>query len=352
MLRSQSIDRPALPDVRGWFCLGRSTDVRPGKVVRQRFQGSDVVVARTERGRAFLADATCPHLGAHLGYGGVIRGEVLRCPFHHFDFDATGACVATPYGHEPPPGACLETWPCVDRDGFLLVFWDPENTLERWELPTFDHTSWSPLRTGSFRLHTHPQETTENSVDLGHLTVVHGYRAVQSLEPLELAGPILRARYSMRRVGLMPGMRPVDASFDVRADGLGYSTVEVSVPGLGIRTRQYVFSTPRERGEVDLTIAIEVQSTRRRPWSTPWDRLLSWFAFRAFREDISRDFEIWKHKSYVHPPALAKGDGPIGPYRRWAKQFHRAAEPPDATQIALGRGRAASYPRTTRRSRS
>jgi nitrite reductase/ring-hydroxylating ferredoxin subunit len=329
---------PELPDVRGWFCLGRSSDVRAGSVVRQRFQASEVVVARTEGGRAFLADAYCPHLGAHLGHGGVVCGEVLRCPFHHFDFDATGACVATPYGHEPPAGARLATWPCIDRDGFLLVFWDPDESLERWELPSFDHSGWSPLRHGAFRLHTHPQETTENSVDLGHLSVVHGYRSVRSLQPLELDGPRLRSRYAMRRRGLMPGTPPLDTLFAVRADGLGYSTVEVEVPRLGMQARQYVFSTPRERGEVDLYVAIEVRSTRRRPWSPLWDRLLSRFAFRALREDISHDFDIWKHKSFVHPPALARGDGPIGPYRRWAKQFHRPADPPSISSVGSSVG--------------
>ena len=31
---------------------------------------------------------------------------------------------------------------------------------------------------------------------------------------------------------------------------------------------------------------------------------------------------IWTHKRYVHPPALSKGDGPVGLYRRWARQFY------------------------------
>lgn len=295
----------------------------PGSVVGQRFQGSEVIVARTAGRRTFLADAFCPHLGAHLGHGGEIHGEVLRCPFHHFEFDASGVCVATPYGHAPPPGARLATWPCVDRDGFLLVFWDPDGELARWELPRFDHSGWSRLRRASFRLETHPQETTENAVDLGHLTAVHGYDAVTALGPLELDGPRLRARYAMKRRGLIPGMAAIEASFRVRADGLGYSTVEVEIPRLGLQTRQYVLATPRARGEVELYLGMEVRSRRRRPWSGLWDRVVSAFAFRAFLQDVSHDFDIWKHKTYVHPPALAKGDGPIGPYRRWARQFHR-----------------------------
>ncbi len=42
--------------------------------------------------------------------------------------------------------------------------------------------------------------------------------------------------------------------------------------------------------------------------------------------DISQDFVIWQHKRYVQLPILAEGDGPVGKYRQWAKQFYRGAE--------------------------
>ena len=42
-------------------------------------------------------DAFCPHLGAHLGYGGLVEESTIRCPFHAWRFDGTGACVEVPY---------------------------------------------------------------------------------------------------------------------------------------------------------------------------------------------------------------------------------------------------------------
>jgi hypothetical protein len=36
--------------------------------------------------------------------------------------------------------------------------------------------------------------------------------------------------------------------------------------------------------------------------------------------DVRQDFDIWNHKTYLEWPALA--DGPVGLYRRWARQFH------------------------------
>lgn len=49
-------------------------------------------------------------------------------------------------------------------------------------------------------------------------------------------------------------------------------------------------------------------------------------SFDAFSRDIQMDFPIWERKTYFDPAALAPGDGPIGKYRRWARQFYSQLE--------------------------
>ena len=51
-------------------------------------------------------------------------------------------------------------------------------------------------------------------------------------------------------------------------------------------------------------------------------RLFARAAFHGYTRDISDDFRVWNHKRYVETPLLARGDGPIMKYRRWAKQFY------------------------------
>jgi hypothetical protein len=51
-------------------------------------------------------------------------------------------------------------------------------------------------------------------------------------------------------------------------------------------------------------------------------RLLTTTLGPAFRRDLGRDFPVWEHKVYLDQPRLAKGDGPIPAYRRWAQQFY------------------------------
>jgi len=44
---------------------------------------------------------------------------------------------------------------------------------------------------------------------------------------------------------------------------------------------------------------------------------------RNYLADVTQDLAIWEHKTYVHPPRLAEGDGPVGRYRTWTRQFYR-----------------------------
>ena len=38
------------------------------------------------------------------------------------------------------------------------------------------------------------------------------------------------------------------------------------------------------------------------------------------------DLPVWHYQKYQQLPCLARGDGPIGKYRKWAKQFYSTPE--------------------------
>lgn len=315
--------RPALDAPDGWFALATSDELPRGAVLTRTLAGEEVVLYRTAAGEARVVEAYCPHLGAHLGHCGAVRGEALRCGFHGFCFDGAGACVATDYGARVPPKARLRAWHVRERNGVVLA-WRGEGEAPAWEVPALDLDGWSPLRVHRWSLRGHPQETTENSVDVGHFTAVHGYRDVATVRPARVEGPHLTARYAMTR-GLGPlarwGLR-LRIEFEVHAYGLGYSLVDVHIPSLGLRTRQFVLATPTAPGQIDLRIAVSVPA----PWRGVLGRALGAALARVlmvmYRHDVAQDFRIWEHKRYVDRPALADGDGPVGLYRRWARQFY------------------------------
>ena len=55
------------------------------------------------------------------------------------------------------------------------------------------------------------------------------------------------------------------------------------------------------------------------------DGLIARALLRVYRSELEQDFAIWTHKRYVDLPVLASGDGPVGLYRRWVRQFYEVS---------------------------
>src|SRR3954471_20371471 len=89
----------------GWFAIGYSDELAATGVKAVRALGRDLVLYRSESGAARVLDAYCPHLGTHLGHGGTVVRECIRCPFHGWRFDEQGACVEIPDATKVPPRA-------------------------------------------------------------------------------------------------------------------------------------------------------------------------------------------------------------------------------------------------------
>src|SRR5699024_5348574 len=117
------------------------------------------------------------------------------CPFHGFCFNSEGECVATGYGSKPPASARLAAWPTREINGIIMAWYHPRKEPPTWSVPELDGVGWTPLIHRSKEIWGHPQETTENSVDLGHFSHVHGYEDVRVIQPLRTEGPYLTGRY-------------------------------------------------------------------------------------------------------------------------------------------------------------
>jgi nitrite reductase/ring-hydroxylating ferredoxin subunit len=312
----------------GWFVVALSEELpREGKLTTT-FMSEELVLYRTASGEARAVAPHCPHLGAHLGRCGTVQGETLRCDFHGFCFDGGGACVATGYG-TPPPAARLAVRSVREQNGLILVHHDASGRAASWAPPVLDMRGWTTPLHHRFRLRGHPQETTENGADVGHFSTLHGYGDVRELGPLRTEGPYLHARYAMKR-SLGPLTRlggSLSFEFDVHVHGLGYSFVDVDVKSHGFLLRHFIFSTPTEPGRIDLRLAVSARVpggggvaglVSRRALAEALTRIV----LPMYVHDVGQDVRIWEHKRHLSRPALADGDGPVGAYRRWARQFY------------------------------
>lgn len=60
----------------------------------QNVVGENLAVFRSSDGDVSILNAYCPHLGANMAIGGIVRGNSLQCPFHGWMFDGTnGKCT-------------------------------------------------------------------------------------------------------------------------------------------------------------------------------------------------------------------------------------------------------------------
>jgi nitrite reductase/ring-hydroxylating ferredoxin subunit len=299
----------------GWYAVGLSSDLAQCAVVTRPFMGEDLVVYRTRSGAVRAVAPHCPHLGAHLGHGGRVDGELLVCPFHHFAYDVDGACVRTGYGTKPPAKARLAQRPLRETNGLLLV-WHGDGRPP-WGVPELIDAGWTRLRCRRFVLRDHPQETTENSVDFGHFAIVHGYRNVRMLRDAIADGPYLSTAFAAEQPLPLAG-RTLEFEFETQVFGLGYSLVNVRVRRPRVEARLWVLPTPIDEHRLTLRLAASIRGRAGRGV----DDLLTGLILRGLTHGARQDFPIWEHKRYLERPALAAGDGPIGLYRRWARQFY------------------------------
>jgi nitrite reductase/ring-hydroxylating ferredoxin subunit len=107
---------------RAWWTIGWSGDVKPGRVVALKILERDLVLWRDSSGTLHCQAGHCPHLGAHIGYGGSVVGDTVRCPFHGWCYDGDGKLAAQPGHDRLRDGVCLPTFRVVERYGAVFAW--------------------------------------------------------------------------------------------------------------------------------------------------------------------------------------------------------------------------------------
>ena len=309
---------PPSPFPLGWFQVAYGPELAPGDVRPLRYLGQDFVLWRDLNGGAHVFDAHCSHLGAHLGYGGVVDGEGIRCGFHAWKYDDCGRCVDIPYskgsGLERGKGRRIKSHPIVERNGFIMLWWHPEGAAPAWEVPEiaeYEDPQWTDYYRHEWRIDTHWQEMVENAVDTSHFHYLHKAAAVPEIVDFEIDGPIMRT--NAKHVFVTP-LGQHEGFIDTIMYGPTFGTVRFSIGDLV----EILFTqglTPVSENELHACFSF---MTRGKGARATLGRKL---ADEVIRQ-IDADAPIWEHKVYHPRPRLADGDGPIMRFRRWAQQFY------------------------------
>jgi len=327
--RKDSYRYPFPPFPASWYHLCLTSELTRGAVKQIHCCGQELAVFRGDDQKVRAVDGYCPHLGAPLSLGKVC-GNSLRCAFHGWQYNGQGACVYIPYAQKIPPKARLRSWPVRERNGVIYVYFDPEGREPAWEpptLPEYDAPDFTAFLSRRAVLRVHPQEMFENSMDVTHFGILHAGPAKEVLsDGYETDGPrfIHKTRLMLKNdKGRIKGPPIVPVPFEITVDGLGLLTTRWD-----LRTDVYItiihsFSLrplDEEHIEVLMRVAVRKLPSRMGTWAL-WLSMV-WDGERTYKQDVP----IWEGKRFLQSPLLVQGDGPIMPFRRWARQFYPSKE--------------------------
>lgn len=318
------ISLPPYPN--GWFAVAHGDALAPGQTRPVHLLGRDLVVFRGQDGTPHVLDAFCPHLGAHLGHGGVVEGDTLRCPFHAWRFDGrSGECVEVPYAKKIPPKARLACWPTIECNGMLLIHHHAGGEAPSWMPEAVDvlaDPDYVLHRKKDWIIESHPQEIMENGVDFAHFQTLHGWKCKEiHWEP---DGPYYRLK-----IGVDTGAEDQAATAGNITDADSYN----SGPG---------FLYTRFRGAMD-GVAVNamtpvgperVHIMHRYYAHRRCDPALVQGFFDFYVRDYELDIPIWSNKIFRERPVLAEGEADFARFRRWYRQFYSQPEAPSLEEGA------------------
>lgn len=160
---------------RHWFvaCAGKELGERP---LARTIQGTPLVLFRDERGAPAALLDRCAHRNVPLSLGRCEGGGV-RCAYHGWRFDGTGACREVPGLLDPAESANrrVPSFATREYDGFVWVCGSPGVEPEHapFRFPFLDDRRYTIVRR-SVRLRATLHAAIENALDVPHTAFLHG----------------------------------------------------------------------------------------------------------------------------------------------------------------------------------
>jgi 5,5'-dehydrodivanillate O-demethylase len=161
---------------RYWHPIAGSAQLNEENPTKEvRLLGEDLVLFRSTKGVLGLIEPSCPHRKANLSYG-VPEPEGIRCAYHGWLFDETGACVdqpSEPAGSRFKEKVRIKAYKAQELGGLIFAYMGPEPAplLPRWDILV-----WEGRRLAySVELPCNWLQCQENSLDPLHFQWLHRY---------------------------------------------------------------------------------------------------------------------------------------------------------------------------------
>jgi hypothetical protein len=256
----------------GWFAVALSKELIIGKTVNGLLAGNHYTLSRTATGLAMLNGATIN---------------------------------------------------VMEKNNIIFVWNHPHHKAPHWNIPPLDDIGWSSYLYHKLDINSHPQEVYENSIDVAHFAVVHGFDALSVIQPPHFDKHTMSVRHTIRRKQIrLFSQQLVEASFEVFLHGLGCAHTHIFVPSLDLTVRMLTLATPMQAGKVEIRLAVAILTAKMKPLKRMVMPLMHRLIQKNIINDFSQDIIIWENKCYWSSPLLVSGDGQILKFRSWCQQFY------------------------------
>jgi phenylpropionate dioxygenase-like ring-hydroxylating dioxygenase large terminal subunit len=168
-----------------WHPVAGCTDVA-GQPLAALLLGQPLVLWRDTAGVIQAWADQCPHRGARLSLGRVCQGR-LECPYHGWQFEASGQCTQVPAlpAFKPPASHRAQVYQAIEQNGLVWVRLEAGEPTAELALPRFEaeaDTELHKLTCGPYDVATSAGRIVENFLDMAHFGFVHeGWLGMQQL---------------------------------------------------------------------------------------------------------------------------------------------------------------------------
>lgn len=285
----------------GWYQIAFERELAEGLTPVQFAERRLMTVK--QNGSIRVLEATCPHRGAHLAYGGKLDGDEVVCPFH-------GNRIHL--GNSGSGGLSVRDYPSLISDGMVFVRLSDmdkpdlpgalEEVRQRFALiPGFTIDVDAPLEVAA-----------DNAVDNSHFKSVHGILN----EPVFTVhtGPYGELRADGEFV--IPTMSPsgparVKYSTGAFSPGLVISEIAGDPPFNYVVISTGIPAPEPERCTIRVTLGMK----------RPVDEWFTQILMEASRQGLEKDRAIWTHVASGHTPAWTPKDTSAIAFMQFCKRF-------------------------------
>ena len=306
----------------GWYAIELSAGLAVGEVKPLRYFARDLAMWRGEDGQVRIVDAYCKHLGAHMGHGGKVHGNLLECPFHAWRYDGDeGVVKDIPYSKVIPPQVkrkCTTTYPVTEANRWIWMWYHPEGAAPLWEverLPECSDPEWTDFEVHEWNVWGNIQNMAENGVDVAHFKYIHGTANVP-LGDLRW-GEWGRGADVKAKMGTPWGEVDGQISYDTMGPGQSWTRFT----GIS-ETLLVACITPVELDHCHTRFCF----TQPRAQANGERAGVAKAIIRDICKQYDQDKVVWDRQKFQPDAIICAGDGPIAQFRDYYARYYVAGQ--------------------------